>query len=341
MATSTTAASSLLSRGLVYVLIAAIVCGPVALWVAMSRQPPPPMAAAVSDNPDRDARRAAAQEIAVQWTRAFLSTPASGVNRLSSYWSGPLTLPATAPAVSDATALDAAATAPGVWSVTVAVDVTPTGGVAQRRYFQIPMVVAGDAGGAQAKPMTVPAEISGPGQAVPPALAYSATVSSTGAAGATVHGFLAALLAGTGDLTRWSAPGLTVTPVTPAPYGDVQVAQLQADSDVAGLSTGTPADGKVVHLLATVTMRLTPAMDGQADTFRTGQYLLAVTARAGRWEVSGIDNTPVTTAGSIASLGAAGASPSAPTSQPSGAPSTGQARPSSAPVSTSAPNATP
>lgn len=320
MATSTTAASSLLSRVLVYVLVAAIVCGPAALVIAMTRQPPPPTAATVSESPDRDARRAAAEEVAVQWTRAFLSTPASGVTRLSTYWSGPLTMPATAPAVNDATALDAVATAPGVWSVTVALDVTPAGGVVQRRYFQTPIAVAGGAGPgrAQAKPMTVPAEISGPGPAVPPALAYPVTVSSSGAAGATVHGFLTALLAGTGDLTRWSAPGLAVTPVTPPPYGDVQVAQLQADDDVAGLATGLPADAKVVHLLATVTMRLTPAVDGQADAFRTGQYLLAVTARAGRWEVSGVDNTPVISAGSAtAAAPSAVASTSPPSSQPS------------------------
>ena len=343
VATSTTAASSLLARGLVYVLVAAIVCGPLALLYVVTHQPEPPPAAVASDSPDRDARRAAAQEVAVQWTRAFLSTPAAQADQLAAYWSGPLTLPSTAAAVSDATALDSAATAPGVWTVTVALDVTPAGGVRQRRYFQTPIAVAGGIHQAQATPMTVPAEISGPGPAAQPALAYPVAVSSTGAAGVTVHGFLTAFLAGTGDLTRWSAPGLAAVPVTPPPCADVLVAQLQASEDAAGLSTGLPADGTTVHLLATVTTRLPPAIDGQADAFRTGQYLLAVTARAGRWEVSAIDNTPVVSAGSSAAAAPSAPSPvdaTAPTPAPTTQPPALTSPPATTPAGSTSPATT-
>lgn len=294
-AASTTAASSLMSRGIVYLLVAAIGCGPVAVVMLATRHDPTPVAVAAGESPDLSARRAAAQEVASQWTRAWLSTPASAVNSLKVYWSGPLTLPETASRVTDSSIGDAIAVAPGVWTISMAMDVTPPGGSSQRRYFQVPVAVSGGAGTAQAQPMTVPAEISGPGRSVATGMAYSATVSTSGAAATAVHGFLTAFVAGSGDLTRWSSPQLTLAPVTPAPYGDVQVAQLLASEDVPGLSTGQPTDGAVAHLLATVMMRLIPAVDGQADTFRTGQYLLTLTARAGRWEVSALDAGPAVT----------------------------------------------
>ena len=294
-----------------YVLAGAILCGPAGLAISLTRGSATAPAAAAVEDPNRDARRAAAQDVAARWTRAFLSTPAAQADRLQLFWPGPLTLPSTAASVGDATAMDATAAAPGVWTVTVALDVTPAGGAATRRYFQVPVAVAGGTSGAQAKPLTVPAEISGPGVAAPGALAYPITVSSTGAAGVAVHGFLSAYLAGTGDLTRWSAPALSVNPVTPAPYGDVQVAQLQASDDAAGLSNGQPSDGTAVHLLATVAMRLLATEDGQADAYRTGQYLLTVTARAGRWEVSAIDTAPVVanTSSSTSAASSTGGSP--------------------------------
>lgn len=80
---------------------------------------------------------------------------------------------------------------------------------------------------------------------------------------------------------------------------------ILADRDATGLVTGTPADGESVSLLVTADLLAQPTPPASQPTppasatpaavppsITTGQWLLTLTARAGRWEVSSIDSTP-------------------------------------------------
>lgn len=306
-AASWTAGSGFLTRGLRFVLWGALACGPAALLVSSTQTPPATATSAAAQTPAMAARRAAASEVGTEWVKAWLTTPAADADSIKSLWAGPLRLPARAANAVNPSVMETVAVAPGVWSVTVAVDVTPPDGASQRRYFRVPVSVAGGDGTSRAHPMTLPAEISGPSDMSPPGSGYSVVLAPSSPAGVTAAGFLSGLLAGASDITRWSAPSMTATPVRPAPYRDVQISQLEASADMPGLISGTPVDGASAQLLVTVDLRRsaaaakpstaapsTAAPSSDTSTV-TGQYLVTVTARAGRWEVSALDSAPATT----------------------------------------------
>nr|BFF19742.1 hypothetical protein GCM10025730_32630 [Promicromonospora thailandica] len=107
-------------------------------------------------------------------------------------------------------------------------------------------------------------------------------------------GFLAAMVAGDGEITRYLRPGTAVSAITPAPYAAVAVTGIKGSHEVAE----DPADNEGTHALTTVELT---RLDGQKTT---SQYVLTLVARDGRWEVAGvepavrIDTTPSGTNGS-------------------------------------------
>ena len=99
----------------------------------------------------------------------------------------------------------------------------------------------------------------------------------------TVTRFLSAYLAGDGELSRYVSPSSHLNPVMPAPYREVEVTGLALPSTVdAGDEATSPQEG--VHLSVLVTVSATTSDKAQEHL----SYPLELTARGGRWEVTGL-----------------------------------------------------
>ncbi|MCX4451713.1 conjugal transfer protein [Streptomyces sp. NBC_01789] len=189
----------------------------------------------------------------------------------------------------------------GYWSVTVAARIVPTGTTKAKpekesgsapsgavlRYFQV--AVRSGAGGALAA-AALPAEVSAPLSGEAPSLAYgqSVPVPASDPAGQTLSGFFAAYLAGSGQLDRYLSPGTALSPVSPAPYTRVEVAQVaERGTNDPGAQQAVPADGARRELLVQV------AATDTAGQPRPLAYAIAITARDGRWEIASVEGAPV------------------------------------------------
>ena len=111
---------------------------------------------------------------------------------------------------------------------------------------------------------------------------YAVDASSRKELTGSVSGFLNAYLAGTGDLTRFVTPGTDISSVAPAPYKAVEVNSLLAAEEVPEEVT----DGAQLHVRAEVQL-------SAEESFVISDYLMTLTARAGRWEIShlGMDSS--------------------------------------------------
>lgn len=197
-------------------------------------------------------------------------------------------LPAKALDVSNASAVSSEFDG-SAWVVTVGVTITsilPAADDAskpqpltQRRYFQIPIAVDGSG---QATVLTLPAEVAGPSLAAVPAASYRATLPPIHPAAVAAGEFLTALLAGGGDITRYTSPGSQIRPVTPAPYSQVVVEQVTTDT----LPAEKPTDGDTTTVM--VRARATDATDATTRF----DYVLELTVRASRWEITRIKGAP-------------------------------------------------
>lgn len=150
------------------------------------------------------------------------------------------------------------------------------------RAFEVTVSIDGGALAA----VGLPAPVALPASAEAPSTGYSEAVGAESGPAQAVRDFLNAYLAGAGDLTRYVTPGVSLAPVTPAPYDAVELVSIDAASAV-------PAD--VVDgddLAVTAQVRLTTT-DGE-PTLST--YTFTLTARADRWEVSALNPTPVLSA---------------------------------------------
>lgn len=147
-----------------------------------------------------------------------------------------------------------------------------------RRYFQVAISLSGDT----VRAVGLPAQISAPVQGKTTSLVYKQTIGSSDPSAETVSAFLGAYLAGSGDLSRYSAPDTSFVAIAPAPYVMVDVEDLRSNLTPAK----SPSDGDTLRVIATVSL-LSP-MEQQV----TSTYTLTLTARASRWEVSAIDLAP-------------------------------------------------
>lgn len=267
-------------------------------------------AAAVSVQ-DLETRRGAAEDVAVQWVLAWLSATQETPEGVAGFYNGPVSLPAAATVVHRTSVTDAQAVAPGVWSVTVGADVELTGAVV-RRYYQVPVSVDGDAKGAAAQVMAVPAVVTGPAKsATPRGDSYATTVAPGTGLHEAAEAFLGALLIGEGDITRFATPGTDFRAIS-APFGEVEVLNMSA-APGQGSDLLAPADGDTTRALVDVVLTETAAKaapdsdeaettaspepdpepgSGQPTSGVQAQYQLSLTARAGRWEVTSIDQAP-------------------------------------------------
>ncbi|PUB28771.1 conjugative transposon protein TcpC [Promicromonospora sp. AC04] len=294
------------------VLALALLAGPAALvWTAL-RPEPAPVAAATGAASTTET--AAASERAVELVETWLRADSNDQQLIASLTNAPVgSLPQEGLTIRDSSVAQVEPAEDGVWSVTVGVDVAepapgstpaPSGQakgeeaeialVWVRRYFQVPVLVdrtdtKWSGPDLAVTALALPAPVPGPAaDAEPPDLDYPETISPTSAAGQSVAGFLAAMVAGDGEITRYLRPGTSVSAVTPAPYSAVAVTGIKGSHEV----TEDPADGDGTHALTTVELT---RLDGQKTT---AQYVLTLVARDGRWEVAGlepavrIDTTP-------------------------------------------------
>ncbi|MFJ9521307.1 hypothetical protein ACIRPK_24030 [Kitasatospora sp. NPDC101801] len=158
-------------------------------------------------------------------------------------------------------------------------------GSVEVRYYavQVSMTRAAGSGGApdalvvSAAPAQVapPATIADPDPAVP---VYGSQVGD-GPLKETISGYLSAYLTGVGDSSRYVSPGVKI-PAPAATYTQITLKALSTTSAVPS----SPADGTVLQVQAVV-----QASDATGEWPLS--YPLALTARAGRWEITALAPT--------------------------------------------------
>lgn len=187
--------------------------------------------------------------------------------------------------------------ADGYWSVTIAAQVAETDdeeeeaagetsdGGSRLRYFQVP--VAADDGGWVA--VAYPAEIAAPPvEEEAPDLGYTpVTLLDSDPATATVQQFLAAYLAGGGDVSRYLSPDTDLAPVTPAPYAAVQITGLAVRGEA-------PRQGEALPMTAGARVQLLVTAEAQTPggVLRPLSYALVLAERDGRWEIAALEAAP-------------------------------------------------
>lgn len=211
---------------------------------------------------------------------------------------------------------------PSLYQVLVAATVGKRG-----QYFSVPVQVTSGT----ATALGLPAPAPEPPITSDARLAYRNTdVSASSPVVGAVTGFLTAYLAGL-DVTRYTAPGTQLTPVTGSVLPFQQVLRVDATGDSDLVDQPNPPEGSRTAVLVTFTTR-------SASGPLSSQLSLNLAARADRWEVVSIDPVPqletTLAPGPVPGQGS-GLTPSpAPTSIPAttGAPHTPTSPGASAPV---------
>ncbi|WP_030618311.1 conjugal transfer protein [Streptomyces fulvoviolaceus] len=264
----------------------AIAAGPIALGIVITSTPAT-VSAATQAQPATAVRTTAVAADPAGYTQLFVSTwlrsssddTTSAQARLAHSMAPDVELPDPAAdaqsALQSVTAVRSAQRADGVWSVTVAAQYTD----GRLRYYAVP--VAADRAGASFAVSGAPGVVAGPARAEVPTSSYGVNVPE-GDLSSAVGEFLAAYLTGAGEVDRYLAPSVTLSPVSPAPYTTVSVQQVSAVEEAAAAEQ-VPADGTKVRVLAQVEAR-------DAGGRWPLAYELALTARSGRWDVSALES---------------------------------------------------
>ncbi|WP_333740631.1 conjugal transfer protein, partial [Streptomyces sp. IBSBF 2806] len=173
------------------------------------------------------------------------------------------------------TAVRSAQRGDGAWSVTVAAQYAD-GSV---RYYAVP--VAADHAGSSFTVTGAPAVVAGPARAGKPKSSYGVSVPE-GDLSSAVGQFLGAYLTGAGEVSRYLAPGVHLTAVSPVPYTALTLQEVAAAEEAAAAEQA-PADGTRVRVLASVEAR------DRAGRWPLA-YELTLKARSGRWEVTALQS---------------------------------------------------
>ncbi|HEY8527838.1 MAG TPA: conjugal transfer protein [Acidimicrobiales bacterium] len=168
------------------------------------------------------------------------------------------------------------------WAVTVAAAVDELGG--DRRWhdagtWYVEVGVVRDADGAlvaASEPALVPAPRRPADEPRPAGGGLGVPSSDDEELATTVEGFLAALVAGDGDVSRYLSPDYEIDPVTPAPFEQITLQRW---------SVTELADDRV-------RVRLVARGTSAAGVPRTVSYELELEERAGRWEVTALSGAP-------------------------------------------------
>ncbi|MDQ7809401.1 conjugal transfer protein [Amycolatopsis sp. A133] len=175
----------------------------------------------------------------------------------------------------------------GVWSVVVVADVLVLQPDGKRAATLLCAQVAMSGTDAAYVATALPAVVACPGTSGAVQLVYDEVADPGGPVGQSVTGFLAAYLAGQGQLDRFVSPGASVALPRPVPYAAVQVTEVRTHEKFEPGQAARPVDGTVVHSFVhawgwDATGQSTPV-----------DYALTLVARAGRWEINRIDPAPL------------------------------------------------
>jgi hypothetical protein len=170
----------------------------------------------------------------------------------------------------------------GYWAVTVSAGLDEFGGDRRWRsagtwYVEIGVVEDEDGAlMAVGEPALVPAPAEPADEPRPAGGGLGVPSGDDDEMASTVQGFLSALVAGDGDVSRYLAPGVEVAAVTPAPFEQIALQRW---------SVTEMSDTEV-------RIRLTARGTSAAGVPRTVSYELGLKERAGRWEVRSLSGAP-------------------------------------------------
>lgn len=244
-----------LSRLAVWTVIAA---GPIALCVAVVSTPAT-VEAATPAKPTAVRTAAAAdpagyaQLFVGAWLRSSADDATSAQARLAQSLAPDAELPLPVPAggaqsaLQSVTAVRSAQRSDGRWSVTVAAQYAD----GRLRYYAVP-VAAGRAGASFAVTGT-PGVVAGPARAAAAKSPYRVTVPE-GDLSSALGEFFAAYLTGAGEVSRYLAPRVALSALSPAPFTAVSVQQVSAVEEAAAAAR-VPVDGTKVRVLVQVEAR--------------------------------------------------------------------------------------
>jgi hypothetical protein len=288
-----TGGSKWATRGATGLLWSALACGPLGLMLGgVAFLTAPTSASAQTEQAaDTASEQVAAEQFAEHFVVTWLTTPRGEEATLAPFVdvSG-IALPEVPWTVTNPASAALIQTGPGRWAVTVAATVTTPAAQGQdpaqvpppaRRYFTVPVLYDDGALIAEA----LPTPVAAPASAEAGRLGYRYNLSAQHPASTATAEFLAALLTGTGDVTRYVTPGTQIPAITPAPYAEVLIRDLNVDVDPADMPE-EPSTGDELHELVTAEAR---SSIGQAISV---QYALTLTAREGRWEVRSMELAP-------------------------------------------------
>ncbi|MGW5715322.1 conjugal transfer protein [Amycolatopsis sp. NPDC003865] len=187
----------------------------------------------------------------------------------------------------DTAVVSATLSAPGVWSVVVVADVLVLQPDGKRKASLLCAQVAMAGTGDTYVATSLPSPVACPGTLGAAALAYDEVADPAGPIGRSVTGFLAAYLAGQGQLDRFVSPGASLGLPKPVPFAAVQLTEVRTHEKFEPGQAARPPDGTTVHSLARAS-----AWDATGQSTPV-DYALALVARAGRWEINRIDPAPL------------------------------------------------
>ncbi|WP_297628000.1 conjugal transfer protein [Nocardia sp.] len=166
-----------------------------------------------------------------------------------------------------------------VWSVTVSVQVSKNSAAAPniRQYYRVAVSVSGG----RLRALSLPAVVSPPSRGSDLALGYSAPCGADSPLAQVASGFLAALLTGSGDITRYTTAEAGIVALQPPPFGDIGSVSVSSDDTNCGAGNGSAL------ILATIT----PKADGTAVASLA--YPLTMVRTEGQWQVRSIDSVPL------------------------------------------------
>jgi hypothetical protein len=257
-------------------LFTAIAAGPLALGVAVLSGPTTAKATP-SAKPTVAADPAGYAQLFVDaWLRSSTDEARSAQARLAQLLAPDVDLPDPAadaqPELGSVTAVRRAQRGAGEWAVTVAAHFAD----GRLRYFVVP--VAADQSGT-----SFAVVVAGPARADVAKSPYAVTAPPGGALSSAVGEFLGAYVTGAGEVDRYLAPGVKLSPISPAPAVSVQ--QVWG-AEQAAAAQQVPADHTTVRVRVQVEAR------DDAGRWPLG-YALTLTARSGRWEVTALESGTV------------------------------------------------
>ncbi|WP_416963308.1 conjugal transfer protein [Streptomyces sp. Agncl-13] len=262
----------------------AIAAGPIALCVAVASSPTTVEAAtattstAVRTTPAAADPGGYAQVFVGAWLRSSADDETSAQARLAQSLAPDVELPdpvSGTQAKPESVVAVRSAQHDNAWSVTVAAQYAD-GSV---RYYAVPVAVGG--AGASFAVTGAPGVVAGPARAEAAKSPYGVSVPE-GDLSSALGEFFAAYLTGSGEVSRYLAPGVTLSAVSPAPYTAVSVQQISAVEQAAAAEQ-VPADGTTVRVLVQVEARDAAGRWPLA-------YELTLKARSGRWEVAALES---------------------------------------------------